>query len=297
MDYIRIKAYAKINLTLDIVGMKDNYHMLDSVVASVDLYDLITIKKRKKDKLVTICMKGLGSESIPFEQNNGVKAAERFISAFDTCGVDITIYKNIPMGAGLGGSSADVAGVLNGMKKLFAVEDEDKIKDIADGIGSDCGYMLCGGYARISGRGEIVKPLDSDLKLNLVALIPSTPVSTPACYRAYDNINCKIKPSSEKAEEAVLSNNINDLAATLSNSLLAPAVHLNSDVGEAVVQLKEFAPLGVNMTGSGSCVYALFENDQFCRYALSRYRGQFKILQLKTIIPKREKKDGRRETY
>jgi 4-diphosphocytidyl-2C-methyl-D-erythritol kinase len=297
MDYIRIKAYAKINLTLDIVGIKDNYHMLDSVVASVDLYDLVTVKKRKKDKLVTICMKGLGSESIPFEQNNAVKAAERFISAFDTCGVDITVYKNIPMGAGLGGSSADVAGVLNGMKKLFAIEDDEKIKAIADSIGSDCGYMLSGGYARISGRGEIVKPVQSDLKLNLVALIPNTSVSTPACYKAYDSINCKSKPTSNAAEEALTKGNIQTLAESLSNSLFAPALHLNGDVGKAVVELKEFAPLGVNMTGSGSCVYALFENDQFCRYALSRYKGQFKILQLKTIIPKREKKDGRRETY
>lgn len=292
MDYVRVKAYAKINLSLDIVGVSGGYHDLDSVVTTIDLYDLITVKKRKKDKLVSVTMHGMDSESIPFRQNNAVKAAERFISEFDVCGVDITIYKNIPMGAGLGGSSADAAGVLNALKIMHGVEDDKKIKGIADSLGSDTGYMLTGGYARITGRGEIVNPLESGLKLNLLLLVPKTSVSTPEGYRAYDKINCRRPHTSDGAAQAVLSGNLQALGKSLSNALMPAAAHLNSDVILAAEQLCNLAPLGVTMTGSGSCVYALFENDQFCAYAHSRYRGNFTAIIAKTYLPVREKNNG-----
>jgi 4-diphosphocytidyl-2-C-methyl-D-erythritol kinase len=288
MDNVRVKAYAKINLSLDILGTQDGYHMLDSVVTTIDIYDLIIIKKRKKDKLVGITMKGMGSEDIPFEKNNAVKAAEKFIAAFDTCGVDITVYKNIPMGAGLGGSSADVAGVLNGLKKLFSITDEQKVKDIADSIGSDCGYMLYGGYARIRGRGEKVELLSDRLRLDLCLLLPPTSVSTAECYGYFDKLATKHSPRSDEVIKAVFSGDRAKLGGSLSNALTAPAMHLNDDICKAFDELKAFSPLGVNMTGSGSCAYALFENDQFCSYALSRYNGKFKMIQTKTYFPARE---------
>ncbi|MGN0814708.1 MAG: 4-(cytidine 5'-diphospho)-2-C-methyl-D-erythritol kinase [Candidatus Coproplasma sp.] len=289
MDYVRFKAYAKVNLSLDITGVSGGYHNLDSVVTTIDVYDLITIKKRKRDKLVSITMHGMDSENIPFEKNNAVKAAEKFISEFDVCGADITVYKNIPMGAGLGGSSADVSGVLNALKKLHGIEDDQKIKDLADSLGSDTGYMLTGGYARITGRGEIVQPLDSNLKLNLLLLVPKTPVSTPECYRAYDKINCRRPNTSAEAESAVLSGDVQALGKALSNALMPAAAHLNPDVIKAAEELHEFSPLGVTMSGSGSCVYALFENDQFCSYAYSRYRGKYTAIMTKTCLPVREK--------
>jgi 4-diphosphocytidyl-2-C-methyl-D-erythritol kinase len=287
MDYARIKSYAKINLSLDITGTENGFHQLDSVVTTIDIFDLITAKKRKKDKLVTILMHGMGSESIGFEENNAVKAAEAFISKFDVCGVDLTIYKNIPMGAGLGGSSADVAGVLNCLAKLFEVDDEAEIKAIADSLGSDCGYMLHGGYARMNGRGDRVELLESNLKLNLVLLLPSTPVSTPKCYAMYDKLNNQNSNSTQDMLGAIEKNDLVGVGKALSNALINPAICLNEDVGKAIDELKDFDPLGVNMTGSGSCVYALFENEQFCSYAISRYKGKYKILQTKTFLPKR----------
>ena len=90
MKTVKIKSYAKINLTLEIVGVEGEYHMLDSLVASVDLFDLLVIKARK-GKLSTVKMHGLGSESIPPEHNNALKAAEAFSATFGTDGVDITV--------------------------------------------------------------------------------------------------------------------------------------------------------------------------------------------------------------
>ncbi|MDE6558155.1 MAG: hypothetical protein K2K39_03505, partial [Clostridia bacterium] len=261
MNYVRVKSYAKINLTLDIVGAEGGYHMIDSVVASIDIYDLICAKRRR-DKLVSVEMHGQGSESIPPESNNAVKAAERFCQKFGTDGADITVWKNIPVGAGLGGSSADVAGVLNAMAKLYDVSDRATVKQIADELGSDCGYMLTGGFARISGRGERVTRLYSEgnLKLDIGLLLPPSGVSTATCYSLSDKLGAERAPDkgSAEAENAVEAGDKRALGASLGNDLFGAAASLNPDVKKAYDELKEFAPRGVKMTVSGSGVYAIF---------------------------------------
>ncbi len=290
MNYARVKSYAKINLTLDITGVRDGYHMIDSAVASIDLADVITAKKRN-DGLINVVMHGEGSEAIPAESNNAVKAGERFMSEFSSGGADITVWKNIPVGTGLGGSSADVAGVLRAMAKLYEMDDFARLKAIADSLGSDCGYMLTGGYARISGRGERVEAIESGLKLNLVLLVPRGGVSTAACYALSDGLD-KGAYATQNAVDAIISRDEHRLCRNLNNHLYGAAVRLNPAVEEAKAQLEEFDPLGVNMTGSGSGVYAVTENDQFAQYMKSRYRGKHRLILTKTIIPKREVNNG-----
>ena len=292
-----MKSYAKINLSLDITGVSGGYHELDSAVVTIDLADVISVKKRRKDKLVGITMHGLGSECIAFEDNNAVKAAQAFIDKYDTCGVDISVWKNIPLGAGLGGSSADVSGVLRAMKNAFSIDDEEGIKALADGLGSDCGYMLYGGYARISGRGEKVELLDSGLPLDIGLLVPKGGVSTSQCYAQYDKLAKTGVRSAQSACSAILSGDKISLGKALHNDLYAPAIALNPQVQRAFEELCSFSPLGVGMTGSGSAVFALFENDSFARYALSRYKGDALFILTKTKLPRREDKNGRRKTY
>lgn len=286
---VRVKAYAKLNLTLSITGSSGGYHMLDSLVCSVDLFDLIVLKKRRDDK-VLIEMHGQGTELLPYERNNAAKAAECYIRAFGTHGADITIYKNIPVGAGMGGSSADAAGVLCGMSKLYGAGSERELKGLADALGSDTGYMLNGDYARLTGRGEKVEQIDSKLRLNFLLLKPQSGVSTGECYKLYDSMSQSVADSavqppqtSQNAIHSLISGDKAALGACLSNALYPPAATLNPDVKTAYEQLKAFSPLGVNMTGSGSAVYALFENADFCAWAKSRYRGKFHCIQLKTI--------------
>ncbi|MGN0804467.1 MAG: 4-(cytidine 5'-diphospho)-2-C-methyl-D-erythritol kinase [Candidatus Coproplasma sp.] len=286
MNYVRVKSYAKINLTLDVLGVKDGYHMIDSVVASIDLSDVITVKKRK-DNLISIAMHGEGSENIPYESNNAVKAGERFVERFQTNGADITVWKNIPQGAGLGGSSADVSGVLRAMAKLYKIDDMQGVKEIADSIGSDCGYMLTGGFARISGRGEKVKLIEGKPRLSIGLLLPEEGVSTAECYRLSDSLE-KSPFTSELAQEAIEQEDVEKLGLSLSNGLLSSAKRLNGRIATAYNELKEFDPLGVNMTGSGSGVYAVFENDEFARYAKSRYLGKCRFVLTKTVTPLRE---------
>lgn len=289
MHTVKIKAYAKINLTLEIVGAENGYHALDSLVASVDIFDSITLRKRK-DNLSSVTMRGMGSEGIPPETNNALKAAELFSQRYGVTGADITVYKNIPMGAGLGGSSADAAGVLCGMAKLYSVEDFEGLGELADKLGSDTKYMLRGGYARMCGRGTELAYKDIERTLYLLLLFPNGSVNTGACYRAYDELGKTVsKGATEACLHALEQGDLRGVGEAMSNDLYLPAASLNDEVKRAYDEAVSFAPLGVTMTGSGSCVTALFETRELCEWAKSRYYGNFKTAVVKTVVPEKIK--------
>lgn len=287
MNTVKINSYAKINITLEIKGREGNYHLLDSLVASVDLFDRIVLKKRK-DKLSSVTMKGMGSESIPPESNNALKAAEAFSKRFGVSGADITVYKNIPIGAGLGGSSADVCGVLNGMSKLYNVGDRYALKQLADELGSDTGYMLDGGFARMQGRGERVTKIPTNEKLWFLLLCPNTSIGAGACYKQYDELPKTLEERGSYTEnciDALLQKNVNEVGRYATNDLFAAAALLNADVKKAYDEAQSFSPIATVMTGSGSAVAALFETRELCEWTKSRYRGKCKAYVTQTIIP------------
>ncbi len=289
---VKIKAYAKINLTLEIQGIEGGYHLLDSLVASVDMHDLIVLKKRK-DKLSFITMKGMGSERIPPDGNNALKAAEAFSEKFGVDGVDITVYKNIPLGGGLGGSSADTGGVLIGMAKLYGIDDKEGVEALADGLGSDTKYMLRGGFARMQGRGEKLTYLDIDEKLYALLIYPSGGVSAKACYQKYDELPRTLEwreSFTQGAIDALRAKDKNGLGRYLTNDLYTAASHLDPSVLTAMEEAQSFSPLGVTMTGSGSCVLALFETKELCEWAQSRYKGKFATYVVQTVTPDKKGK-------
>ena len=283
MAQVKQKAYAKVNLTLEVVGQEAGYHTLDSLVVSVDLFDWITLRGRKDDK-VTVKMRGLGSEEIPERENNAYKAAVRFIEKYAVKGVDITVDKNIPMGAGLGGSSADVAGVLNGLAELYKIDDEKGLDEIAASLGSDTVYMRKGGLARMQGRGTRVYYLGMDKPLCFLMICPKSSVSTKACFDKFDALGRSGGTgATSRAINAYAQGDMEGLGKSLYNDLFAPARELNAEVQAAYDEAVSFAPLGVTMTGSGSCVIALFETEEFCQYAKSRYRGEGVCIVAKTV--------------
>ncbi|MBQ9714533.1 MAG: 4-(cytidine 5'-diphospho)-2-C-methyl-D-erythritol kinase [Clostridia bacterium] len=287
MNSVKIKSYAKINLTLEIQGVENGFHLLDSVVANVDLYDTIYLKK-KKGQHSNVVMHGMDSETIPPERNNALKAAEAFSAAFGTDGAEITVWKDIPIGAGLGGSSADIVGVLNGMARLYGIEDREKLKSLADSLGSDTGYMLNGGFARIQGRGEKVCSMPLQNRLYFLLICPKSSVSAGACYQKYDELPHTLEWRESQTEaclQALTKNDLNGVGAALTNDLYVSALHLNEDVQAAYEQARSFSPMGVTMSGSGSAVLALFETKELCQWAKSRYKGKFRTYVVKTVIP------------
>lgn len=253
---IREKVSAKVNLTLDVLGIKDNYHMLESLVASITVFDAITLIKRK-DKRVTLKCLGL-NPGCHVSENNAVKAASLFIKTFGTKGVNIIVNKKIPVSGGLGGSSADIAGVLNGMKKLYNVDAD--VKPLADALGSDAGYMLTGGYAVIKGRGTEVEKLKITSSLPLLLISSTGAISAKNCYKKYDQMNLPISNCTAAAVKFLQDGDINGLASVMKNDLQLPAEDF-IDLRLPLLALKEVGALKVMVTGSGPTVFGVFSSN------------------------------------
>ncbi len=259
--------------------------MIDSVVTTIDVFDIVTAKKRA-DCQINVTMRGMKSESIPKEMNNAYRAAALFFDRFSCGGADIYVDKNIPVGAGLGGSSADAAGVLNALSRLYNIHDEAAVKKLADCTGSDTGYMLTGGYARLRDRGCEIEPVESRLKLNFLILCPEEPVSTSECYEQYDTSPDGMRYDSDRAQDALCSGDYEALCRSFYNALYAPARKIAPCVEKALYDALALAPDGAAMTGSGSAVFAVFRSAELCRLAQSRYCGNARAFCATTYIPK-----------
>ncbi len=282
MNTVRVNAYAKLNLTLDILGAEGGCHMLDSLVTTVDLCDRIILRKRR-DGLVRILMRGAGAD-IPPEENNAQRAGDAFVAKYGTCGADITVHKNIPIGAGLGGSSADIAGVIAGMGRLFSVSDPNGMRELAASLGSDAPFQMRGGLARIKGRGERVEALPF-CTLHFLILVPKERVLAREAYARFDAAEGRRGARTASAAELLSGGDPAWAAKNFGNDLFSSAKELCPAVGEAYLALKSFSPLGVSMTGSGSAVFACFESEELCLWAKSRYRGKCRAIVAKSVDP------------
>lgn len=283
----KVKTYAKINLTLNICGETDGFHDIESLVTTIDLCDTVILSARKDDK-ITLKMRGAGEE-IPQEKNNAFKAAKLFSETFKTGGADIEIVKRIPLAGGLGGSSADAAGVLNAMKKAYDVSED--VKPLADALGSDTGYMLSGGFALISGRGEKVKKIDADTKLHFVLIYGTSGVNTADCYKEFDLSGADgILSDNISAENALKSGDINALCKEVNNALYLPASNLNAEVKGNLDEMRSLSPLCAGMTGSGSTVFGIFETEELCRWAVGKLRNKDFDAEYVTSVNPSEKK-------
>ena len=287
---VRIKTYAKLNFTLELRGKQGGYHLLDSLVCTVDLCDEVTVRRRR-DGNVTLKSRGMGSEYIPEAENNAVRAARAIAETFQTDGADLCINKNIPIGGGMGGSSADAAGVLRAMAKLYGIADMDRLKSLADRLGSDTGYLLSGGLCRLRGRGDRVEKLGACPKLHFLVLCPEGGVSAAACYAAADRLGSgnASAGATDRAAAALASGDLPAFGKALSNDLFPAAASLSAAAAEALAAARSFSPLGAAMTGSGSASFAFFETRELCEWARSRYRGPARAFCVSTVDPSARK--------
>lgn len=279
MKSLKIKAPAKVNFTLDVAQGQNGFHDINSLVNTISFCDVIKVKKRKDDKIVLKC-KGVNPEC-SLENNNAYKTAKEFISEFATGGVTISLKKKIPVGGGLGGSSADVAGVLNALKALYGVEKD--LSYIANRLGSDTAYMLNGGWAVIQGRGEIITPVDARAKFYLVMLTCPSGVSAGACYKKFDELGVESNPTTSLAVESLKKGEVSTFFTCLKNDLYVPAKTFASEIESNLELLKSFAP--AVMTGSGSVTVALFTDEKLRNKAYKKLRKIYgkKVLKANTL--------------
>ncbi|HPD02023.1 MAG TPA: hypothetical protein P5161_01635 [Eubacteriales bacterium] len=262
MNEITLKTFAKINLTLSVFEKCGNLHKIDGVMSSVDLYDTVRVILRGDDKVTVSCSVELSGE------NTAKRAAEAVKSRFGTGGVDIIIKKSIPVGAGLGGSSADAAAVFRAMESLFRVKTEPAMQAA---IGSDVPFMYRGGVARVGGTGEVISPLPYK-KFECLLAVPPVMALAGGVYSKYDELGGENADTdafienwrSEGAAAAVkLGKNALERAALADDRLRAYFDKINQKIKDLGVDAD------VRLTGSGSGILIFSQNPHFLKEAMA----------------------------
>lgn len=271
---MHVLAPAKVNLYLRIVGQRpDGYHLLDSLIVPVSLYDEITLEAEPGPPEITVTC---DDPTIPADETNLVyKAAALFCREGGVqARVAIDLRKRIPAGAGLGGGSSDAAAVLKGLNTLLALHlTEDRLCALATRLGADVPFFIACRPARVEGIGERLTPVRLPLSKWLVIVVPPFAVSTPWAYRRFDHL-----PGSTKRPEPV--------THVLTEQWPAPEMLVN-DLERAVLpeypliaamkaQLVRLGAEGALMSGSGSAVFGVFQNHAVAQQAATRLNGEGK---------------------
>jgi len=263
---LKVKAYAKINLTLDVVRKReDGYHEVEMLMQSVSLADTVTV--RKTDSGITLhCDK----EGVPLdERNTAYKAAKLFLEAAKIeSGVEINIEKTIPMQAGMAGGSADAAGVLYGMSKLFdhPLKTEDILR-IAQKVGADVPFCYLGGTMLASGIGEILVDAPKMPDCYIAIVKPNENISTGSAYALVDSCENLIRPNNRAAEEALSKGDLTALSIEMRNVFeQATGTEKTAAIKNALIKN---GALGSIMTGSGSAVFGIFTDKATAEKALN----------------------------
>ncbi|HVL68909.1 MAG TPA: 4-(cytidine 5'-diphospho)-2-C-methyl-D-erythritol kinase [Vicinamibacterales bacterium] len=254
-----VRAHAKVNLDLRVFGTReDGYHELRTVFQSIELHDVLTCVERPGP----FALKSR-SASIPLDESNLVwKAAAALWKALgragNPCDTQVTIEKNIPMEAGLGGGSADAAAALTAFARLWGGAPMTLLREVAAGIGSDVPFFLSGGTALGLGRGEEIYPL-VDLPVHWVVIVqPAFGVSTAEAYSWYDED--RAAGLKEPRELQVLPVPWPSRAAQMVNDLEPPVMRRHPEIAEIKAALKAGGAVAACMSGSGSAVFGLFRS-------------------------------------
>ena len=251
-------AYAKLNLTLDVLGKRpDGYHDLQSVMQTVSVRDDIEIDIGTGKPWRLLCDK----EGIPCDESNlAWKAAKVYLGAMgkDPDGLEIRITKRIPSGAGMGGGSADAAAVLRALNHHYG--DPLSIGALAElgaQVGSDVPFCVICGTAMCEGRGERLRRLPDMPDCIFVVCKPEFSVSTPELYKKLDEVTIANRPDNRAMESALIAGDLEKVAHGLCNVFdpVVTADHLELNYIKSIFH--QYGAVGYQMTGSGSAVFAV----------------------------------------
>lgn len=258
---VTVRAHAKINLTLDIVGKReDDYHLLESVMQSVSLHDTVTVSTDRSGAITV----STSNDSIADDKTNiAYRAAEAFFdyTKIENPGIDIRIKKRIPTEAGLAGGSADGAAVIVALNKIFSADlTADQLYTIGERVGADVPFCITGGTMMIRGIGNILSPLPDLAECYIVIAKPTDSVSTGDAYKAVDNYAGElVHPQTEEICEDICAEDIKAVASRLCN-VFEQALAVEGSLKIRDTMLENDA-LGACMTGSGSAVFGIFDDE------------------------------------
>ncbi len=257
-------AYAKLNLTLDVLGKRaDGYHDLKSVMQTISLRDDIEIDVGTGKPWCLKCDK----EGIPTDEKNlAWKAAKVFCEAAnkEPDGLEIRITKRIPSEAGLGGGSADAAAVLRALNRHYGAPFSIlALAELGAQVGSDVPFCTLCGTAMAEGRGERLRKLPDMPDCIFVVCKPDFSISTPELYKKLDETPIGIRPDQNAMESALLSGDLGRIAEKLCNVFdpVVTAEHLELNYIKSI--FNAYGAIGQQMTGSGSAVYCIVPEFEY----------------------------------
>lgn len=273
---LREKAYAKLNLGLDVLRrMENGYHELLTVMQSVSLCDEIRLRLGGGESITA----STNLKYLPRgEKNLAVRAALLFFNrtGLPLQGGEIEIVKNIPVGAGMAGGSSDAAAVLRALNRAFKANlSRSQLEEMALELGSDVPFCVAGGTALCRGRGEIMTQLPPMPRCWVVVCKPSFSISTPELFSLISCSKIKIRPDMDGIVKGIERGDLTQIARRIYNvfeDFLPPQY---SEVRVIKSKLINLGALGASMTGTGSAVYGLFDCHDGARSAYDALRRQY----------------------
>ena len=268
---MKVKAFAKINLCLDVLRRKDNgYHEVEMVMTNVDIFDVLELKELEEKKIL---LKSYNTD-LAMDETNLIYKAIALLQreTGKTFGVEILLEKNIPMEAGMAGGSADAAATLKAVNELFklGVSDE-RLLELGASLGADIPFCIMGGTVLASGIGEKLRRLSPLPKMKLLIVKPKAGLSTKKVYESLDieglnRAGFKHKDVREmvsviESDEADKTK-IERIAERLNNILEVPSIRLLPLISDIKQKMLENNCLGALMSGSGTAIFGIYENDE-----------------------------------
>ena len=271
LNCVTILAPAKLNLALDVVGLlPGGYHDLDMTMQAITLYERVVLRRSPY-----LNLRLPGSLVAPNNKNTAIKAALAFFDYTGLlAGVDITIYKNVPVRAGMAGGSADAAAVLVGLNALYGAHlSMSELCALGAKIGADVPFALMGGTCRVQGVGDVMKALPPCPDCWFTVVMPDYGVSTPEAFAAYDRVGSSRHPDCEAQEAAIRAEDLAAVCAAAGNALEECSGAKDNEAIKAA--LCEHGALTALMTGSGAAVFGIFADEAEARTAAAALKTRW----------------------
>ena len=279
MNSIQLKSRAKINLSIDVLGKReDGYHLVEMIMQTIDLFDKIKIFSLKEDTIIIES----NSLDIPLDSTNIVyKAADLIKKQYNIKeGVKIIIEKNIPIAAGMAGGSSNAAAVLVGLNQLWQLKlSENKLKELGLKLGADVPFCIGGQTALAENIGEKLTKIDG-LSENIFILVckPELFVSTKEIYEEIDSKIIEKRPNNKLLIQLLKENKIQQIADNMYNVLEEVTRERYPVIEEIEKIMMENDALGSMMSGSGPTVFGLYINREDAENCKNKLLKKWRLL-------------------
>ena len=286
MDHsIVLKSYGKINLGLDVLRRReDGYHEVRMIMQTVGLYDVLTMKKRKDDKIEMTC----NLSFLPTDERNLVYKAVKLIKDkyHIKDGVEINLSKRIPVAAGMAGGSSNCAAALKGMNQLFDLGlSIDELCEIGVTLGADVPYCIWGGTALSEGIGEKLSRVDAMPDCYILIAKPGISVSTAFVYKNHDLPALSKHPDIDGMLECLKEKDLTGICDRLENVLETVTIKEYPIIEKVKKHLMDQGAKGALMSGSGPTIFAIFEDKKTADDAMESLRSIEDIKQAYVVRP------------